>query len=142
MYYFFWGALPLKSSQVWFFANITLLPAHQMTKFCIYSKRPPAICSKKRLQPQSIEISGCCSSVFCIFSYWAVLPLVSDQEGYFVNVNLFKTPPKISKKMITTTKLISMGEGGAPSPVKTKISIGEGCSPPSKRGQRNLPPRL
>ena len=56
MYYFFWGALPLKSSQVWFFANITLLPAHQMTKFCIYSKRPPPVSSKKRFQSPRIEI--------------------------------------------------------------------------------------
>ena len=101
---------PLVSRQVGFFTNIALLPAHKMTKFCIYSRRPPPISSKKRFQPQRIEISVCGSSLFCIFNIGGVPPLVSRQVGFFANIALLlahkmsklciysKRPPPISSK--------------------------------------------
>ena len=76
--------LPLVSRQVVFFANIAVLPAHKMTNFRIYSKLPPPISSKKRFQPQSIEISGCCISVFCIFSLlWGHPPFYKSSSRVF-----------------------------------------------------------
>ena len=44
-------------------------------------KTPSSYFKKKRLQSKIIEISGCCPSVFCIFSYWG--PLVSRQLVFF-----------------------------------------------------------
>ena len=87
VFFHYWGGPPLVSRQVVFFANIAVLPAHKMTNFRIYSKLPPPISSKKRFQPQSIEISGCCTSVFCIFSLlWGHPPFISRQVGFFAKI--------------------------------------------------------
>ena len=55
---------------------------------CIFFKTPPSNFKKKRLQPQKIEISGCCTTVFCIFSLLGgPSPLVSRQVGFCANIS-------------------------------------------------------
>ena len=81
------GATPLESRQVGFFANIALLPAHKMTKFCIYSKRPLQFPQKSGFNHKGPKFRCVAPQYFVFFHYWGGSPpLVSRQVGFFANI--------------------------------------------------------
>ena len=68
------GVTPLISRQVGFLANNCFLPAHKMTKFCIYSKRPPPVSSKCVFNHQGSKFRGVAPQYFVFFIIGGGLP--------------------------------------------------------------------
>ena len=97
------------------------LPALKMNKIIIIQMPPPICTQKKWVQQKRVEISVCCPTVFCIFSY-SPSPLVSRKVVFFANIAFLpahkktkfciysKTPPSyFTKKAVSTTKVRNFG---------------------------------
>ena len=89
-----YGSPPLVSRQVGFFANIAFLPAHKMTKFCIYSKRPLQFPQKSGFYHKGSKFRGVAPHYFDFFYIVGVPPLISRQVVLFANI----TPSVLLKK--------------------------------------------